>query len=450
MPKKYLSYFHSIRKTFRIIIILILNVIVSGVITAQFSDALASENSTFQYGFKERVRQTYLKNAFDLEDNKADDTNFIRVRSQLWGEWEPVEGWKLYTQVCNEHRHWFKSTKGYEDEDFKIDELILENLYIAIDRIGGSILSIKVGRQNIMYGESFLMMDGGPLDGSRTGYFNALRLKAETGKKYLEFHLVSDPTWDKYMPVLNSQHKNLIENDEKGAGVYYVDNSLTKKRIEGYYFYKCENYPENGKNNIHTTGARLSGEYSHDGSYAAEFALQLGDRFNHNRIGMGGYAHASYGFSTYLNPAISAGLIYLSGDNPKTDEYEGWNPLYSRWPKWSSLYIYPLASFERGVAYWENLIAVNIKLSVNPIDNVNIDASLYYMKAPENSEKGLSSPIILGTGDERGLLSILKLKWAYTDYLSGHLLWEHFIPGDYYLDGVNPADFLRCELSFKY
>jgi hypothetical protein len=368
------------------------------------------------------------------------------VRSQLWGAWKPAENLKLYARVCNEHRHWFKSTKGLEDEDFEIDELILENLYIAVDRIWGSNISIKAGRQNIMYGEGFLMMDGGPLDGSRTGYFNALRLKAEMGKRYLEFHFISDPSWDKYLPVLNCQYKGLIEKNERGAGIFYTDNSLTKKRIEGYYFYKSEEYTKSDNNNIHTAGGRISGEYSSGGSYAAEFALQLGDNFNHNRTGMGGYAHTSYRFSTYLNPALSAGLIYLSGDNPKTKEYEGWNPLYSRWPKWSDLYIYSLASFERGVAYWENLMAVNIKLSIKPADNIDVDASLYYMKAPQ---KNLPSPT-LGTGNNRGLLSNIKLKWNYTDYLSGHLTWEHFIPGDYYLDGADPADFLRCEFSFKY
>ncbi len=34
----------------------------------------------------------------------------------------------------------------------------------------------------------------------------------------------------------------------------------------------------------------------------------------------------------------------MSGDDPSTDDNEGWDPLFSRWPKWSELYIYSLAT----------------------------------------------------------------------------------------------------------
>ena len=82
--------------------------------------------------------------------------------------------WKLYTMLTNEHRHWFKSNKGLENKDFEIHELIFENLYLEGKKLGGSPFGFVVGRQNLFYGEGFICWDGGPLDGSRTAYFNAL------------------------------------------------------------------------------------------------------------------------------------------------------------------------------------------------------------------------------------------------------------------------------------
>ena len=410
-----------------------------------------SGNYGFSFGFRERLRQTYIKNGFDLNDEGADDWNFVRVRSQLWGKWNHRAGWEVYAQINNEHRHWFKSTRGYEDRDFEIDELVFENLYISAERIAGSPVSIKAGRQNIMYGEGFLMMDGGPLDGSRTIYFNALRLKAEMEKRFLEFHILYDPAWDRYLPVVNSLQKRLIEREERGAGLYLVDNSLENKKIEGYYFFKSEERDQGGRDDIHTVGARLSGSYSEGGRYAGELAYQFGDMMGEDRGAIGGYIHSEYRFAALMKPQLGLGLIYLSGDNPDTPEFEGWNPLYSRWPKWSDLYIYTMASLGRGVAYWENLASVDISLSLKPNENIGVDASLYYMTAPEEPviDSGDPSPAVVG-GSERGLLSILKFSWDYTDYLSGHLLWERFYPGNYYFDDADPADFLRCQIYFRY
>lgn len=439
-------FFHRMIKSFMILAIAII-IIAEGSYPAEAGD----RPSGFSFGFRERVRQSYLKNGFDLDENGADDWNYVRVRSQLWGSWEHSCGWKVFAQINNEHRHWFKSTRGYENEDFEIDELVIENLYFSADRIAGSPISVTLGRQNISYGEGFLMMDGGPLDGSRTRYFNALRLKAEMKSRYFEVHMLSNPSRDRYLPVVNSLRRNLIEKDERGAGVYYVDNSFGDYRVEGYYFYKAEEMREESWDDIHTLGARMSGSYGGGGSYAAEFSFQFGKRLDADRNAMGGYAHSEYRLGVLMKPAVRVGLIYLSGDDPNTEEFEGWNPLYSRWPKWSDLYIYNLASMGRGVAYWENLASADIGISVNPVDNIGLDASLFYMTAPQEPviDSSDPSPAVIG-GSDRGMLSIVRLNWSYTDYISGHLLWERFYPGNYYFDNADPADFLRCQIYISY
>ena len=152
---------------------------------------------------------------------------------------------------------------------------------------------------------------------------------------------------------------------------------------------------------------------------------------------------------------MTAGLIYLSGDDPHTREYEGWDPLYSRWPKWSELYIYTLAG-ENGVAYWNNLLAPYLQLSLRPEKRIELIGEAYLMYAPQEA------PIVFAPGDplpvddtdagtqERGLLTRVWLKWRATEYLAGHLLWERFAPGTFYDTDADTAHFLRWEFIFTY
>ncbi|MBN1163074.1 MAG: alginate export family protein [Candidatus Krumholzibacteriota bacterium] len=431
-------------------VILLAMLIVTGFAPA----ASGGEEASFSWGFRQRIREAYIQNGLDVENDLADDRHYIRVRSQLWGSYFPFQGWKIHVLLNNEHRHWFKSNQGLEDKDFEIDEFIFENLYLSIDRINGSHISIIAGRQNIMYGEGFLFMDGGPLDGSRTAYCNALRIKLANPERSLEFHLLSNPHKDNYLPVVNCQTKDLIEKDESGAGLHYLDKSIPKLDIAGYYFFKREELKGSGldKADIHTLGARVSSKMTESFSFTSEWAFQLGDLGSRRgRAALGGYIHGSYSVPLSLDPLLTAGVIYLSGNKSATGTYEGWNPLYGRWPKWSELYIYTLAR-ENGVAYWDNLFAPHLKLDLKPVKRISLEGTLYYLGAVHSNHfagAAAGSPAA-GRGTRRGILSLIKLKWSAGAHVSGHLLWERLAPGDYYIDGSDVANFLRWELMYHF
>jgi hypothetical protein len=429
----------------------IIRTLLAVLLVSSFAVAVGAEekSDSFRWGFRERIRQEYIMNALDMDDDQDDDRNHIRVRTQLWLSYSPVENIELYAKINNEHRHYFKPDPDLDFNEF-IHELIFENLYVKLSNIAGSPVSVVLGRQNIIYGEGFLYMDGGPLDGSRTQYFNAVKVTASCEKRTIEVHALADPKRDQYLPVVNSQDKDLIEWDESGGGIYYADTSIPKTKLEGYYFYKHEKHEEEAipASNIHTFGARLSGKPLDWLSCAAEGAYQAGKRVDEYDIGaFGGYIYATAALPAVLEPKLTLGAIYLSGDDQDTDGYEGWNPLYSRWPKWSDLYIYILAT-ENGPAYWDNLSAPFAKLSLKPMERLELIGTIYIMGALQNTPRPWNE--LFGTGSERGLLSAVKLNWSWTDYLSGHLLWERFDPGDYYAEGSDPAHFMRWEFNFIY
>ncbi|MDD3642417.1 MAG: hypothetical protein PHQ19_03030, partial [Candidatus Krumholzibacteria bacterium] len=151
---------------------------------------LQVDRGLFDWGFNLRVRQEYIENGFDLSSEAADDWSSIRVRSQLWGNFRPAENWRLHLMLNNEHRHWLKSNRGYEDGDFEIDEVIVESLYLQGRKIAGTPFGLTVGRQNLFYGEGLVCWDGGPLDGPRTAYFNAAVAHIEWGKRRFDLHAI--------------------------------------------------------------------------------------------------------------------------------------------------------------------------------------------------------------------------------------------------------------------
>lgn len=409
----------------------------------------SGDEEVFRWGFRERVRQEYLVNSRDLEDDLADDRNHIRFRSQLWFSLKPRGDVEIYAGLNNEHRHFYKP-----DRKFDIDEFIFENLYIRAERLAGYPVTVVAGRQNIRFGEGFLYMDGGALDGSRTMYFNALRVIVGGDERSVEVHALKDPYRDTYLPRIKSRRKRLTEWNESGAGLYYKERSLERADIDAYYFYKRERDDEAlvPETRLHTVGSRITATPSEGFSMAAEGACQFGHRGGNTRRGIGGYAHCTYMPALPLDPSFTAGVIYLSGDDPVTEDYEGWDPLYSRWPKWSDLYIYTLAN-ESGAAYWDNLFAPNFWLSVGPLSRIELSAGLYLLSAPEGRlepaevtpEAGLR---VFGTGKDRGVLSVLKLSWSAGGSLSGHLQWERLDPGDYYGEGRDTVHFLRWQLLF--
>jgi hypothetical protein len=408
--------------------------------------------SAFDGGIRLRLRQEYTANTSDFSNAVADDNNYLRVRSQLWGSWAPSAQWKLYAMLNNEHRHWYKSNKGLENKPFEIGELIFENLFVEGKNLGGTPFGFVAGRQNLFYGEGFICWDGGPLDGSRTAYFNAILLRASFGARRIEAHVISDPERDRYLPIVNDQKQPLIEWDETGAGLYYTDESFAGRTFEAYYFYKKEKDKDNAypESDIHTIGARASGKGFGRLSFAVEGAVQAGDRGAQNRLGYGGYLYGNYAVPIERMPvSLGTGAFYLSGDKRGTaDRYEGWDPLYSRWPKWSELYIYSLAR-ERGVAYWENFASLWFDVEIAPLRRVAIEERVYPMWAPEPPPPGASMSLF-GSGSYRGTLSILKISGTLNTRLSAYALWEALVPGDYYASGSDTAHFLRWEILFKY
>lgn len=402
------------------------------------------EEPRFQWGADERVRLVFTDNMMDADSSKDDEMNFMRFRTRAWGSYNFGHGVSVGGRLTNEFRPYFRP-----DRDFTVHELVVDQMYLELKGTLTPRLTLKIGRQDIILGEGFVVLEGNPLDGSRTIYFNAVRATLEISKGTLEGFLIVNPSKDRFFPVIHDPeiaHQGLVEQQERAVGLYLTRQVQKSLKGEFYHFTKREQqraaFPGS---TIHTTGSRISGQVGSLFRFAGELAVQSGTYGTKDRSGTGGYIEARKDLPFY--PAASVMLNYtrLSGDDPSTLDNEGWNPVFSRWPKWSELYIYTLASESR-VAYWTNLsmLSTGFNLRLNP--TTDLDFAYRYMKS---IKPGPVRPVIDPKGRGRGDMWLTKVNFKLNKYLSGHFLAELMKPGDFYVGNNNLTYFIRAELMIR-
>ena len=390
-----------------------------------FALSLAAQNGerVFEYGFEQRVRNENWNNLFDWNGELDDQRVHVRYRSRLW-----LKG--PLTSTIDFHAGLNQETCQIvtPDTPFRFDEVIFETAYLDFKKLFVNGLSLRVGRQNFIKGEGFLFLEGTPYDGSRTIYSNAAVLGYTFRKSKLEAVGILNPRRDRFLPRIHDRSRPLIEWDERAAGIYYTDNSRRRTSFETYWFLKKQSgdrrpasHPQYQPDlHLHTAGGRLVRTLNGRWSLTGELARQWGARNDGRTLSaLGGYAYAKRVLGERQQHSLSMGYYGLS---------RSWNPLFSRWPKWSEMLIYSQFR-EAGPAYWTNTGMWFGEANISPWKPVNFRLTYYRMYAGR----------VL-----RGDMPQVRFDVKVNKSWSGHVLYEHMAPGDYY-PGRSQAYFLRFE-----
>ena len=150
-----------------------------------YADGAMAEIKT-DYGASFRLRQEYWENVTDLQTLGQADRDFFRLRTSVWGKVDLNDNFGFYLRLTNEAKYYLGSYKPFasssnpseQDDRFDEDELYIDNLYVTAKNVLNLPIDFKIGRQDFLgqYGEGFLILDGTPGDGSRSFYFNAIKL----------------------------------------------------------------------------------------------------------------------------------------------------------------------------------------------------------------------------------------------------------------------------------
>jgi hypothetical protein len=420
-----------------------------GLLSAQ-DNQTANKNQHLKIYFWERIRQESSDNVASLNDSGTDSSAYMRLRTSLGGQWQPDDKWEVNLRLTNENRYYLAPKSDPKlKKNFDFNEVFVDQLNVKWKNPGRLPLTVTLGRQELMLGEGFLIFDGGPLDGSRSAYFNGLRLDyALKNRNNLMFFFVRQPRTDTLLPQVNDKEQPLVEQSEQGIGFYY-SCQVKKTALEAYLFrkdtFKTDLLPAGA---IQVAGGRLVHPFTGKLSLTAEGAIELGTLGENPRRGLGGYFHLDYkGAWRFPLPAqLILGGIYLSGDDPVTIRYEGWDPAFSRWPKWSDSFIY-LQAKESRVADWSNFISLYGSLLFEPLEKVKLVLAWHHLAA---AEKTAPSALLSGTGRGRGDLFIVKITYDIGKNLSGRFIWENFNPGNFYFAGADAYNWIQFELFFRY
>ena len=395
--------------------------------------------------FVERFRFEAWDNAVNLDDAAGDNFGYTRNRTTLGLRWLAAKNIEILGKVTNEFRVYLAP----KDRAFNGHEIFFDNLYVKWTVPGRLPFTITAGRQDINLGEGFVIADGTPGDGSRSYYFNALRVDADIHKNHkLIFFLHAQETTDRYLPVINERFQALVEQPEKGLALYYTGN-FGKTKLDAYAIRKTtdetELWPVAGRTD--TFGARAQVPILRPLMLTAEGAVQTGTYGAAGRSAFGGIAHLDYTpeWSVPYLKTLTLGGIYLSGDDPATARMEGWDPIFSRWPKWSESYIYTLTRESRS-SYWSNLTSLYGSLILD-FGSRSDGLLMFQRMGAVEAQPGVFPG---GSGLGRGTLLKGRLNYKISKFLTGRVIWEHFIPGSFYFPGAASYNWLQFEMIFRY
>ena len=325
-----------------------------------------------------RLRQETWDNMFDM--NKSDipnanpyarqDENYWRLKSSVWDKVDFDKQYGLFVKITNEARY-FTTSNTAAQLGLVGDEFLFDNLYVYAKKPAGLPVELTIGRQDFLgtFGEGFLIMDGTPLDGSRTFYFNAARALVTLNDRYnvdLVYLFTQEndgalPSYSYYnKPPFLYDKRPLNSYDEQAAVVYVRGKVTDNVTIEPYYIWKEEETPNastaaaNPALRLNTYGLRAVVGFGEGWKARAEYALQSGEYNNTNntkREGSGGYAYVGRTYDNInMKPAWDLGYITMSGDDQATpNKVEAWDPLWSRYPQISELYSLTLGVTETGI-----------------------------------------------------------------------------------------------------
>jgi hypothetical protein len=423
----------------------------------------------YDFGASFRVRYVDFENVLALGQAPDPSRRFLRFRMRLWGDQWFSPGWRLFARLNSESRSYIEC----ESCESKFDEIIVENLFLEFTNQKENPMGLRIGRQDLFYGDGFVICDGTPLDGSRTSYTNGFLLTTAIPDWSFDVFAVWNRERDEWLPRINSQRTRLLEYDGFVGGIYVQgfnpDDARKPYTIDYYYLFEYEETTDRFAT-INTFGsrlvaglgpARMTGELAYQGGKAPEsrFAVKAPDLAGSQSIAAyGGQARLAAHPSERLPIDLYGGYVHLSGDDPMTrNKFEGWNPVMGRWPIWSELYIYTLSMaagvqpMGQGVAFWQNLKAPYVGLLLVPHPLISLEAEHIWMRADTSVPLDPFTPPdrVEEQPRDRGNLFLVKLSWRAKAALplTGHILYERFDPGGYYGPDAETASFFRLEVS---
>ena len=403
-------------------------------------------------------------------------------RTRLGFSIKPLDGLEFNTRAVWE---FFVVHKPNGQRDVDMDEVLLDKLNVTWKADFGSVKNtLVVGRQEITDLDNWLVLDGTPLDGSRTIFFDAIRDTLEISDIQTTIDLIAifqGAKEDKYIKPLGyreSRGRAFADDNEVGAILWVRNKSIERTQIDVAYIFRHAD-PVNPnvtfgtglaiadytRSDVHTLYASVehafddnwvlrvagAGQYGHRRTnfevYAPGPVLVTQGRDSTNYWAYAANARLTYKFRDEWDTDAYVGYEYLSGskvDDTARSYSFGFDPLWGRWPQYSEI-VTDLGGLENGRAgVVTNMHRGYVGLVTRPKPFEL--AATYHLLFADKKEAN--------QGAFRGHLVTASARWDINEHVAMQAVGEAFFPGSYYRDwwvgGRNTSFFARYEIVFKW
>lgn len=340
----------------------------------------------------------------------VDNDSFILLRVRPHLDARPVDGLRIFIQP--QFSRAFaqeESTIANNNDDGNPNNVFdLHQGFASWEKIAGSIVTVTVGRQELIYGDERLI--------GAFGWSNIGR-SFDAGKVRLAW----EDVWVDGFAAWN----------EKGAGNEYFGGLYSGWKIrddmtlDTYGLFLHDN---DGDANpavtglaLGTVGARFAGTaLSRDQwDYNLEAAVQFGKTKPNNHLAYAGHAATGYTFDASWKPRLGVEYNFASGDDPGTAKVERFNNLF---PTNHDKYGYI------DFASWSNLHDIVASASVKPVKGLmlKLDYHLFLLPEPETAMFRASGAVL-----RAGAAGASSLAGHEVDFLTKYTLnkWVNFLLG---------------------
>lgn len=395
-----------------------------------------------------------LQNVWDFNDNNdSDNADLFRTKGSLWTDFNATDDVTVRIKLTNQN--WGEGVDHYQDN--KSNKVFLDNAYVNVKNLLGLPVEGTFGRQNVIYGSGFVMLDGQSQFASTSIYFDGVKLRWNiTDNLMLDGLYLQDQE--------NTMYNNIGGNagDDITLSGFYLTNK--KCAITGMQqeLYALNRHDEAKKKDIWMYGVRLSDKLANGIDYSAEGAIQTGDaNATQDQDSYGAKLDLGYTFKdTACKPRIYAGYTYLSGDDGDGNgDFERWDVFYGGWPQWGDLLAWKYLNIPTnssmlavdpafgdnastvGEAIYGNMEMVTLGTSANLTEKLT--ANLSYSTISLNKTAA-------NVDDDFGDYYQANLKYQYNKYLSFSLYGALLDPGKAFGTNDDNATELYWETQFKF
>ncbi|MBI2416930.1 MAG: alginate export family protein [Ignavibacteriales bacterium] len=431
-----------------------------GMMTPVFEKADSAQNavSRFQCGTDIRFRHESIENPYLIDaDPPGHIYHFERLRIREWNTLSPCSELEFNVRFTWEGKHyWMPVSKAEWDKS----EIVFDNLSGKFRF--GALAAVTVGRQDIVFGDGWLVFDGTPLDGPRTSYFDAVRATIDinnTGSTLDLIYIDQTSNSNSRLAPVFSKHIAVMEQDERGAIINFSCRLNRHTRMEPYFIFKHDKavLSKGDNGDVYTIGSRFDHTTGNNLTFHAEGAYQFGSRLNTalfptqsgSLSAFGVNSRFTYAFKDPMNSEAWLGYMVLSGNDAQSPRNQQFDPLWGRWAQYSELFPNDLdRPGDRN-----NLKRFNFGFQFEPLTGMVVQSNYQVLFAYANRFSG-----VIGFSDEskfKGHLFTSFIRYRYNRIWSGLILGEYFIPGGFYKTPSvssalhtrnDPAAFLRLQI----